>query len=128
LTQSIPNGFSTEQLQEMLADCRSVPFQEQDNKIDPQSDDYAERISDCADKHIQAATEEIADPMVHKAMLVFIANNFIRFHNRVAEELFERGDHDAAMAWSRDAGKFQACMNILATVNCGENDFTCMEE
>ena len=128
MTQSIPDGFSTKQLQEMLADCRSVPFQEQDNKIDPQSDDYVERICDCADKHIAAATEEIQDPMVHKAMMVFLANNFIRFHNRVADELMERGEHESAMAWSKDAGKFQACVNILATVNCGANDFTCIDE
>ena len=120
--------MSFEALKQLLAGAQSEPAEEQDNRIDPESDDYVERICDCADKHIAAATEEIQDPMVHKAMMVFLANNFIRFHNRVADELMERGEHESAMAWSKDAGKFQACVNILATVNCGANDFTCIDE
>tara|TARA_B100001094_G_C17784312_1_gene601232 strand:- start:269 stop:661 length:393 start_codon:yes stop_codon:yes gene_type:complete len=130
LTKSIPNGLSSEDLMRMLAEARPEPSEECtcDNSIDPQSDDYEERIFNCADKFLELATDEIKDPMVHKVMMILIANNFIRFHNQIAEHKIEEHDHAGAVAWGRDAGKFQAITNILATVDCGENDFTCIVE
>ena len=68
---------------------------------------------------------QINDPMVHKAMLIAICNNFIEFHNDVAEKIAEKGDLQRAAAWMRDAGKFQSIVNIAATV-CGGMIFSLM--
>ena len=112
----------------MLAEARHEPAEERQNTPEPSADDYEEMIMACADKHLDAATDEVRDPMVHKAMVALICNNFLRFHNAMAAECLGDGNAVQAAAWSRDAGKFQAMMNILATVVCGENDFLACDD
>ena len=41
------------------------------------------------------------------------------------ESFIEEGQTEQAMGWSRDAGKFQAIWNILATISVDHDDFTC---
>jgi len=110
----------------MLAEARPEPAEECPGCPDCEDsipDEYADQIMQVADKYLDAATDEVKDPMVHKAMLVLICNNFLRFHNKLAEVCLEDGNPDQAMAWSRDAGKFQAMLNILDTIVCSDNDF-----
>ena len=121
MTSSIPSGFSSEELQRMLAEARPEPTEE--TTLDPKSDDYREKLMAAADKFCEMATDEVCDPMIHKAMIVCMCTNFIRFHMTTAEDMLKDGETEMAFAWARDAGKFQAMLNILATVVCGENDF-----
>ena len=126
MTQSIPNGFSAEDLQRMLAEARPEPSEECTGCPDCDDsipDEYADQIMKVADKYLDMATNEVQDPMVHKAMLVLIIGNFIRFHNKLAEVCLEDGMNEQAFAWARDAGKFQAMHNILSTIVCGDKDF-----
>ena len=127
MTSSIPSGFSNEQLEELLAKAQVDPDETTHqcigDHVDPDADDYQERISTAAHDALEYALNQINDPMVHKAMLIAICNNFIEFHNDVAEKIADKGDLQRAAAWMRDAGKFQSIVNIAATVVCGENDF-----
>ena len=126
MTSSIPSGFSSEDLQKLLANAQQeaeAPTPE----VDPKDSDYQQKIIACADEYIDRATNEIPDPMVHKMMLVLICENFIRFHNRAAQQMIADGQLESAEAWLRDAGKFQSMINILSTVICGTNDFTVSE-
>ena len=75
-----------------------------------------------ANKHLDAATEELKDPAVHGVMCEIIILHMIEWHKHVSNMLLEAGETEAAAAWSRDAGKFQAMANILDTVCFGEND------
>ena len=127
MTSSIPSGFSPEQLQDLLANAQVDPDETTHHcigdRIAPDADDYQERITNAAHDALEYALNQINDPMVHKAMLIAICNNFIEFHNNVAEKISNEDDLERAAAWMRDAGKFQAIVNIAATVVCGENDF-----
>ena len=78
---------------------------------------------------IELASEQIAltgrmtdDPVAfHKIMMVMIISNMIDFHMNVATKSGGMDD-DTSHAWIRDAGKFQAVMNILQTISCGPDD------
>ena len=132
MTSSIPSGFSSEELKNLLSNAQADPTETTHQcigeRVDPDADDYQERIANTAHDALEYALNQINDPMVHKAMLIAICNNFIDFHNHVAEQLVEADDLDRASAWMRDAGKFQAIVNIVATVVCGENDFLANDE
>ena len=83
-----------------------------------------EEIEDLTDRLLSQALEEINDPMVHKAIMVNILNNFIRWHNTMAERAIEtEQDTETIACWYKDAGKFQAIANILFTISCGDDDF-----
>ena len=120
MTQSVPNGFSMQDLQNMLENAQPEPTPE------PQEMGEAtrEQIEDLADRVLSSALEEINDPLVHKTIMLNIINNFIRWHNNMAEASVEQEQPAETVAcWYRDSGKFQAIANILFTINCGENDW-----
>ena len=120
MTSSIPDAFSTEELQRMLAEAQPEP--EVTTDPDLQSQEY---ICEIAQEAIDLACAKSSGPMVHKVMLFQILSNFVEWHNKVAKNKFEDGEFDCGAAWLRDAGKFQACMNILSNVTVGPDDFTC---
>ena len=92
-------------------------------KLDPNGDFTQEQIIDFAGKYVSGVLQECNTPVVHKTMIINIINNFIRWHNAMAEKMVEDGEMKSAAAWLRDAGKFQAIVNILLTVNVGDDDF-----
>lgn len=120
MTFSIPDSFSTQELERMLEDALPEP----EVSTDPanQSPEY---ISEIADEAIQLATSKSAGPLVHKIMLINIVDTMIQWHTAMAQNLIEEGHTTSAIAWLRDAGKFQAIANILSTVSVDTDDFTC---
>ena len=122
-TPGIPDGMSFADLQALIETAQSEDQVHQQDK----SDDEATQsdIEKCAHQHLAMALEVIDDPLVHKVMLFQILSNFVDWHNKVAHNKFEDGEIECAAAWLRDAGKFQACMNILSNVTVGPDDFTC---
>ena len=120
MTSSIPDAFSPEQLQRMLAEAQPEP--EVTTDPDCQSEEY---ICEIAQEAIDLACEKSAGPMVHKVMLHQIIQHMFDWHVKMANQLFEDGMTEQAMGWSRDAGKFQSIMNILSTISVDNDDFTC---
>ena len=120
MTSSIPDAFSPEQLQRMLAEAQPEP--EVTTDPDCQSEEY---ICEIAQEAIDLACEKSAGPMVHKVMLHQIIQHMFDWHVNMANKLLEDGQPNPAMGWARDAGKWQAIMNILSTISVDNDDFTC---
>ena len=117
MTQSfnIPDSISPEALEEHLQ-----------NAIEEDSVELPEDLFDQAEYWIQRASSSSDNPMiVHKLMMACIIDRMIQFHERVAERIEEEGDGGSPGAWLKDAGKFQAIMNILQTIECGPDDPMC---
>ena len=123
MTSSIPDAFSTEELQRMLAEAQPEP--EVTTDPDLQSDEY---ICEIAQEAIDLACAKSSGPMVHKVMLHQIIQHMFDWHVKMANGLLDEGMTQPAMGWSRDAGKFQAIMNILETISVRDDDFTCNVE
>ena len=104
----------------MLAEAQPEP--EVTTDPDCQSDEY---ICEIAQEAIDLACEKSAGPMVHKVMLHKIVAHMYEWHVNMTNRLLEDGQHGPAMGWSRDAGKWQAIMNILQTISVQNDDFTC---
>lgn len=79
-------------------------------------------IESVADDGLQFMVERCDDPVVHKLALLKIAQNMVLWHSKVGEAANERGDEDCGTAWLRDAGKWQAIMDIVTSINIGPND------
>jgi len=120
MTSSIPDAFSPEELQRMLAEAQPEP--EVTANPDLQSDEY---ICEIAQEAIDLACEKSSGPMVHKVMLHQIIQHMFDWHCKMANNFIEDNMPEQAMGWSRDAGKLQAVMNILQTISVDKDDFTC---
>jgi len=82
-----------------------------------------ELIEATASRFVEKALKVYSDPLVHKAMVVRICNDMIAWHDRISEKMFDDNQTESAIAWAADKGKFQAMLNILFTINLGEDDW-----
>ena len=123
MTSSIPDSFSMDELSNML---ENAPQEEElhatEKEITP---DFIEKVAmDALDK----ASEECPDPLTHKVMAMIVISRMVDWHKHVAMRQLEEGNRESMGAWMRDAGKFQAVMDILTSIAIGPNDFTCSQE
>ena len=88
----------------------------------------SEFIEDVALKALDTATEQCPDPLVHKVMAMMVVSRMVDWHKGVAIRQLEDGNRESMGAWMRDAGKFQAVMDILCSIAIGPDDFTCNHE
>ena len=117
---STPDGISFSDLQNMM---EKAP-KERDIKAAPTWDGKTrEEIEAIAEKVCEAALEECNDPMVHREMLNILLINMLRWHTTTGLTMMEKEETEMGMCWLRDAGKFQACMEILAGINFGHDDW-----
>ena len=119
MTQSfnIPDGISPDELQKHLKNALT-----EDNAI---TENQFDDIFDEAEDWIKRSASSSSDPLIlHKLIMVGIIDRMIQFHENVAERMHEKGEGQG-IAWLKDAGKFQAIMNILQTIECGPNDPMC---
>ena len=120
---NIPDGFSMGEL-ELLAQAaaeREVEDTTEDAVFDGKTQS---EVCDIVDKLLGQAIEECNDPMVHKIMALEIISNMIEWHTNQGVEHFQEGETEAAVAWTRDAGKFQAALGILLSIGVGPHDWT----
>ena len=117
MTQSfnIPDSISSDALQAHL-----------DNLVDQDSaNEFPDDLFELAEHWVKQSTEHTDNPMiVHKIMMTMIIHRMIQFHENVAERACDSHDGPAS-AWLKDAGKFQAIINILHTIECGPDDPLC---
>ena len=120
MTQSVPNGFSMDELKHMLEHAKAEPTPQPKGM----GEATQEELEALTDRLLSEALQEYNDPMVHKTMMVNIINNFIRWHCKMAEQAIETDlDPRVIACWYKDAGKFQAIANILFTISCSDNDW-----
>ena len=130
MTASIPNGFSSDELEEMLELAKATKNEWQPEEPEGQGP-YGrqgltrDQLESLAEELLDESLERCTDPMLHKLMTLTIVMRFASWHQKIADAHFERGETAAGGAWMRDAGKFQAVMDILTSVSLGPDDFAC---
>ena len=82
-----------------------------------------EEVIAIANQAVQWAASKCTDPIVHKVMMSMIITNMIGWHTRMGQAEAEEGCTRSAVAWLRDAGKFQSMHNIMDLVSVGPHDF-----
>ena len=87
-----------------------------------------EFIESIAQEMLELATEKCPDPLVHKVIAMMVICRMVDWHKGVAKSQLDDGNLQSMGAWMRDAGKFQACMDILTSIAIGPTDFTCSQE
>ena len=120
MTSSIPESFNVDELKSML---ESAPKEEELKKVDTTHDFSEETVSRIADEAIDYATDRSHGPLVHKVMVCKIICQMIEWHSKMHSVLLEESEEHSALCWARDAGKFQAIMDILTSINVGNEDF-----
>ena len=120
MTSSIPESFNMDDLKSML---ESAPKEEDLKKVDTTQDFSEETVTRIADEAIDYATDRSHGPLVHKVMVCKIICQMIDWHSKMHSVILEDGEEHSALCWARDAGKFQAIMDILTSINVGPEDF-----
>lgn len=127
MTSSIPDHIGMDELMNM---AEAAHEREQEENICP----------DCADKtfggrtveEVEALAQQILDesfetcdsPLLHKIIMIMICSNMLAWHTKMSQRAFKIGGTSPAISWARDAGKFQAILNILDTISVDEDDPT----
>ena len=121
MSTSVPDGISFADLEKLAKDAPD------DSAIVPTQGPYAglneEELKDLIDAWLDNMHETNGHPMFAKAIVWRILSNMINWHTEAGLHQFEEGDSHSAVAWLRDAGKFQAMANLLQTINIGPDDF-----
>lgn len=115
-----PDSFSMDDLKAML---ESAPKEEDLKKVDTTHDFSEETVTRIADEAIDYASDRSHGPLVHKMMVCKIVCQMIEWHSKMHDVQLEEGEQRSALMWARDAGKFQAIMDILVSINVGQEDF-----
>ena len=77
-------------------------------------------LIEAASKICDDAMEVCADPLqIHKAIALTICARMLNWHNSVAEG---QESEESRASWYRDAGKFQAILDILTAISLGPDD------
>ena len=120
MTASVPNGFSSEDLQAMLD---SAPKEaEVHAPAAPSSDE--DKIDAAADEALNSV--ENPSPLMHKLMAMKVIARMIEWHTNYGQAMIADGEIEQGTAWLRDAGKFQAVLCTLQGIAVGNDDFTCL--
>ena len=91
----------------------------------PECEVTDERVEFAASEGLTHMFELCDDPVVHKVAILQIAQNMVLWHSKVGTTNFNNGDEDCGTAWTRDAGKWQAIMDIVMNINLGPNYTWC---
>ena len=119
MTSSIPDSFNLDELQAML---ENAPSEDETSECDCSAD--ADSHLDDLEAAMTALNQVSEDPLTHKLVVIQILHNLFDWHDAVGTKCISHGESKPAQAWLRDAGKFQAIMNILQTISVDEDDFT----
>ena len=128
MSTSFPDGISFSDLENLAEsarhedDCRC---EQCEPKKGPQFDGKTQgEVEEIACDALEQALEKCNDPIVHKIIMLRALSNMVDWHTRVGEKMFNDDEERSGICWLRDAGKFQACMDILMNIQIGPEDFT----
>lgn len=124
MTASIPDGINFNDLQSLAKEAAeresTEPSDLQKNPADMTREEMLDKCSEAMD----AVNAIINDPLAHKVMVMQVITNLMEWHTHMGQNHIKEGDSDLAVGWLRDAGKFQAIMNLLTNVSVSNDDFT----
>lgn len=128
MTFAIPDHIGMDELMDM-AEAAHEREREQES-IDCDSDDSTfdgrtvEEVEALAQQILSESLESCDSPLLHKIIMMMICNNMLSWHTEMAERAFHQAGPRPGICWARDAGKFQAILNILDTISVDEDDPT----
>jgi len=127
MTASIPNGFSSDDLERMLANAAQdiTDAEPTGEGIYGKQGLTQDQLVALAEEVVDQSLQECSDPILHKVIVLTIIARFAEWHKAIAEKHIGENQLESAGAWMRDAGKFQAMMDILTSVSFGPDDFAC---
>ena len=119
-----PDSISFQDLADLM-----ITAQQEAEPVDKEADasyngHTADQVSEVVRDKLTEMADEINHPIVHKLAACEIIHSLMKWHTEAAERLVEDGQTTTAIGWAKDAGKFQAIMNILTTVSVCDDDFT----
>jgi len=123
---AIPDSFNRDQLCEAMESA--IP--DADYSVNERASQLMnDEIWDLAHEQVITTGKLTDSPLVlHKAILLQILGKLQTFHSQMGDTIRSEGaPEDVANAWLKDAGKIQACVNILMTISVDGDDFM-MEE
>ena len=123
IENTLPNSISTADLQK-LADAAKEAGSDEEKEEKTYSGLTFDEVWDVADEGLTHIQEKCAHPLGHKVAAIIVMGNMLNWHTKMAEQMMEDGEFGPAAGWLKDAGKFQAIMNILQTIEIGDDDPT----
>ena len=121
-----PDGISFGDLQKHMDQAQKREEAQKPDADVPTFGD-SEMTPDLIASLVETAADQLTEicdhPMVHKAMIVEICERMVAWHTRSGLQEMEDGDYKSAVYWERDAGKFQAMLNILSSISMGPGDY-----
>ncbi len=121
MSTSVPDGISFADLQAL---AKNAP---DDSAIVPTDGPFAglseEELKELVDAWLENMHETNGHPMFAKAIVWRIISNMVAWHSAAGEHQFTEGETQSAVCWLRDAGKFQAILDILMSIHIGDGDF-----
>ena len=122
MTASVPNEISMSELSNFFESATQESAIEL-AKPDEDGCYSKQQIMDVACDALKQISELIPDPASHKFAMLKIADNMANWHTTVGQQAYAEGRDASGEAWLRDAGKFQAVLDILLSVHLGDNDY-----
>ena len=127
MTQSIPDGMSFSELEALAENARHEDDCRCEQCVPDKDGPYAgltkEQVEEACEQIIDKMNELCDHPQLAKSMLWHLNDIMLAWHSRTGIAEIEDGRPASVAGWLRDAGKFQAIANILATVSCGPDDY-----
>ena len=119
MSTSVPDGISFSDLEALIEDAPTdiVDVVEETTEED--------EFNKTVEKALDAFEAVSNEPTVAKAAVMSILNRMVAWHSAVSKQHIEDGEIESAIGWARDAGKFQACLNILSSICVSDDDPTC---
>ena len=119
-----PDSFNLDELNAMLADAPKEEECHAENDTDKFSEEF---IQATVGEALDLMTDRVSDPVVHKVAMLAIASRMIEWHTGIGQRVIGEYE-DMGTSWLRDAGKFQAIIQILKGISLGDNDHWCEQE
>ena len=121
---TLPNSISTADLQKLADAAKEAGSDDETEEEKTYSGLTFDEVWDVADEGLTLIQEKCAHPLGHKVAAIIVMGNMLNWHTKMAEQMMKDGEFDPAAGWLKDAGKFQAIMNILQTIEIGDDDPT----
>jgi len=126
MTSSIPNSFSSDDLQKLL---KNAPVEadtecgctEDEDPLEKMLQAYSDDLQKAMDKF--SRENDIPPQLVGKALIIQTCVRLIGWHSTIATKHFEEQELTDALQWSRDAGKIQSLVCILRSIQVCPEDF-----
>ena len=127
MSTSVPDGISFEDLEGLAT--QAAAREEAESKAEAEADEPTfdgktqQEVQDIASEALTKALEKCNDPIGHKIIILEALSNMVEWHTKVGIKQFDEDEERSGVCWTRDAGKFQACMDILMNIQIGPDDF-----